>query len=216
MQAWNSGGRTTACDPHALGGDQCGERRGPDLEHCTTHNISARAVGGYGMPVTMCEPIPWSYGQHNRRDQAVRTHARMPEVPPCFPTRYQRTHPVPHAHLGLVSKETWRLTHRRVFASAARKGRRAKWPSTSRRRRCHAGVQVWPQVDQEVSAPTPVLGTVYRPVFRNMSASISSGLHQVLRRSQSRWAKRARLDEGVARVDIGHSTRTSPRSCDSR
>ena len=54
-------GRTTACEPHALGGDQCGERRGPDLEHCTTHNISARAVGEVGMPATR-EPIPWSYG----------------------------------------------------------------------------------------------------------------------------------------------------------
>ena len=27
MQAWVSGRRTTACDPHALGGDQCGEQR---------------------------------------------------------------------------------------------------------------------------------------------------------------------------------------------
>ena len=31
-----SGGRTTACDPHALGGDQCGEQRGPNLKHSAT------------------------------------------------------------------------------------------------------------------------------------------------------------------------------------
>ena len=35
MQAWVScsGDRTTSCEPHALGGDQCGEQRGPDLQH---------------------------------------------------------------------------------------------------------------------------------------------------------------------------------------
>ena len=35
MQAWIafSGSRTTACNPHALGGTRCGEQRGPDLEH---------------------------------------------------------------------------------------------------------------------------------------------------------------------------------------
>ena len=27
LAASNSGGRTTACDPHALGGAQCGEQR---------------------------------------------------------------------------------------------------------------------------------------------------------------------------------------------
>ena len=34
MQVWVScsEGRTTAREPHALGGDQCGEQRGPDLE----------------------------------------------------------------------------------------------------------------------------------------------------------------------------------------
>ena len=34
MQAWvtSSGGRTTVCDPHGLGGDQCGEQLGPDLD----------------------------------------------------------------------------------------------------------------------------------------------------------------------------------------
>ena len=44
MQAWVScsGGRTTACDPHALGGDQCGEQRGPDLEHSTTTTYGAQ------------------------------------------------------------------------------------------------------------------------------------------------------------------------------
>ena len=36
-----SGGRTTACDPHALGGDHCGEQRGPDLEHSTTTDQAA-------------------------------------------------------------------------------------------------------------------------------------------------------------------------------
>ena len=36
-QAWVScsRGRITACDPHALRGDQCGEQRGPDLKHST-------------------------------------------------------------------------------------------------------------------------------------------------------------------------------------
>ena len=43
MQAWVSccGSRTTACDPRALGGDQCGERRGPDLKHSTKQNSGA-------------------------------------------------------------------------------------------------------------------------------------------------------------------------------
>ena len=38
MLAWVScsGGWTTACDRHALGGDQGGEQRGPDLERSTT------------------------------------------------------------------------------------------------------------------------------------------------------------------------------------
>ena len=33
-------GRKTACDPHALGGDQCGEQRGSDLMHSTTQHGS--------------------------------------------------------------------------------------------------------------------------------------------------------------------------------
>ena len=42
MQAWVScsGGRTPACDPHALGGEQCGEQRGPDLKHSRTTRVS--------------------------------------------------------------------------------------------------------------------------------------------------------------------------------
>ena len=42
MQAWVScsGGRTTACDPHALGGDQCGEQRGPTLS-TVQHGLEA-------------------------------------------------------------------------------------------------------------------------------------------------------------------------------
>ena len=32
----SSEGRTSACDPHAVGGVQCGEQRGPDLKHCET------------------------------------------------------------------------------------------------------------------------------------------------------------------------------------
>ena len=38
MQAWVScsEGRTAACDPHDLGGDQRGEQRGPDLQLSTT------------------------------------------------------------------------------------------------------------------------------------------------------------------------------------
>ena len=37
MQAWVSctGGRTVACDSHALGCDQCGEQPDPDLKHST-------------------------------------------------------------------------------------------------------------------------------------------------------------------------------------
>ena len=44
-QAWVScsGRRTTGCDPHALGGDQCGEQRCPELKHSTTHS-----TGGSG------------------------------------------------------------------------------------------------------------------------------------------------------------------------
>ena len=46
MQAWVSTllGRSTACDPHALVGDQCGEQRGPDLMHKTTTPSSSRLV----------------------------------------------------------------------------------------------------------------------------------------------------------------------------
>ena len=45
MRAWLScsGGRTTACHPHALGGDQSGEQRGPVLKHSatgTSHDLS--------------------------------------------------------------------------------------------------------------------------------------------------------------------------------
>ena len=38
MQAWVSCSEsgTLVCDPHALGGDQCGEQRGPDLKQSTT------------------------------------------------------------------------------------------------------------------------------------------------------------------------------------
>ena len=41
VQAWVScsGGRTTACDPHPLGGAQCGEQRGPGLEHSATKKV---------------------------------------------------------------------------------------------------------------------------------------------------------------------------------
>ena len=35
-------GRTTACDPHALGGAQCGEQRGPDLKHINPWSGSTR------------------------------------------------------------------------------------------------------------------------------------------------------------------------------
>ena len=40
-QAWVScsGGRTTACDPRLLGGDECGGQRGPDLEHIEMHVV---------------------------------------------------------------------------------------------------------------------------------------------------------------------------------
>ena len=29
------GSDKSACDPHAMGGDQCGEQRGPDVKHST-------------------------------------------------------------------------------------------------------------------------------------------------------------------------------------
>ena len=46
MQAWVScsGGRTTACDLHALGGAQRGEQRGPDLKHSETKGRSRAAT----------------------------------------------------------------------------------------------------------------------------------------------------------------------------
>ena len=42
MQAWVSCpmGRTTACGPHAQGGDQCGHQRGSDLKHSTTEGCT--------------------------------------------------------------------------------------------------------------------------------------------------------------------------------
>ena len=43
MQAWVPcyGGRTTACYPHALGGAQDGEQRGPDFEHSGKKQLPA-------------------------------------------------------------------------------------------------------------------------------------------------------------------------------
>ena len=55
MQAWVScsGSRTTACDPLALGGDQCGEQRGPNIKHNTTNKVAdgstVKASGGSGI-----------------------------------------------------------------------------------------------------------------------------------------------------------------------
>ena len=49
LQAWvsRSGGRTPACDPHALGGAQCGEQRRPDLKHIkTTRRAMAASHSG--------------------------------------------------------------------------------------------------------------------------------------------------------------------------
>ena len=54
MQAWVSCsvGRTTACDPRALGGDQCGEQRSPNLKHSGTEtrgvlrNVRVRSLRG--------------------------------------------------------------------------------------------------------------------------------------------------------------------------
>ena len=42
MQAWVScsWSRTPDCDPHALGGDQCGEQRGPDHKHINNSGCS--------------------------------------------------------------------------------------------------------------------------------------------------------------------------------
>ena len=49
MQAWVScsGGRTTACDLHALGGNHCGEQRGSDLKHSTTFHHQQRLRESY-------------------------------------------------------------------------------------------------------------------------------------------------------------------------
>ena len=58
-------GRITACDPHALGGDQCGEQRGPDLKHSTTRNKSADTpaeritkLGRASVPIPVLWPGP--------------------------------------------------------------------------------------------------------------------------------------------------------------
>ena len=58
MQVWVScsGGRTTASDPHPLGGDQCGEQRGPDLQHRTTTCETGGALFELG-------PVPWASGE---------------------------------------------------------------------------------------------------------------------------------------------------------
>ena len=48
LQAWvsGSGGRTTACDPHTLGGDLGGDQRGPDLKHSTTKQLACTVPCG--------------------------------------------------------------------------------------------------------------------------------------------------------------------------
>ena len=52
MQAWVScsWGRTTVCDPHALGSSQCGEQRGPDLKHSETKGNSGQWYPAIGVP----------------------------------------------------------------------------------------------------------------------------------------------------------------------
>ena len=49
-------GRTTACDPHALSGDQRVQQRGPDLEHSTTHSQDPwwQVVGRVGGQLQLC------------------------------------------------------------------------------------------------------------------------------------------------------------------
>ena len=56
MQAQQvSGDWTTACDPHALSGDQCGKQRGPDLKHSATtvQHLWKRSRGGTQSPALL-------------------------------------------------------------------------------------------------------------------------------------------------------------------
>ena len=41
-----SGGRTTACEPHALGGAQCGEQRGSDMKHSKKQKAAGATSSG--------------------------------------------------------------------------------------------------------------------------------------------------------------------------
>ena len=47
-------GRATACDPHALGGDQCGEQRGPDLGYSTTTRRERLVSHVHGVCIGIC------------------------------------------------------------------------------------------------------------------------------------------------------------------
>ena len=44
-----AGSRPTACDPHALGGSQCGDQRRPDLEHSELKNTEVGGVEVLGV-----------------------------------------------------------------------------------------------------------------------------------------------------------------------
>ena len=60
-----SGGRTTACGPHALGGAQCGEQREPDFKHSETQVRSGSScsnqctVHGLGKAGRTTQLLPW-------------------------------------------------------------------------------------------------------------------------------------------------------------
>ena len=85
MQAWVScsGGWSTACDPHALGGAQCGEQRGPNREHISTDSTRPRFVHStektYQAPTTFC----WQMKAHRRMNNTGSNKAsRHPRIDP--------------------------------------------------------------------------------------------------------------------------------------
>ena len=55
-----SEGRTTACDPHALGGDQCGDQRGSHLEHNSAAAKQAHTLSSG----SRCNPTPDKADRH--------------------------------------------------------------------------------------------------------------------------------------------------------
>ena len=71
-----SGSRTAAFDPHALGGDPCGEQRGRDPQHCTTPRV---CVGSTQQEDALGQWEAWSRyeaGRDRQNRQAQKTRCR--------------------------------------------------------------------------------------------------------------------------------------------